>query len=118
MALCLYFSYEIVKEFDDVIIAQLYGHLHSDEFRVGIADESESMANISMLPTMNTPLLLAGSITPLHGNNPSIRLVKYGQKIGDGSSTDNTGKYGMLDYESHRYSLGAENEWSKLYTFC
>lgn len=116
------FSYEIAKEFDGVIVAQLFGHLHSDEFRVGLADEGSvtSGTNFSMIPSMNTPILLGPSITPLHGNDPSIRLVKYdrGGRADASSGTDDGGKYRLHDYDSHRFSIGAaEKHWSKLYTF-
>ena len=96
-----------------MITAQLFGHLHTDEFRVGLADEgSGPMTNISVIPSMTTPILLGPSITPLHGNDPSIRLVKYGRR----SDTDNP-QYKLLDYDSHSFSIGGENQWSKLYTF-
>lgn len=108
-------SYDIVKEFDSVIIAQLYGHLHSDEFRVGLADESGSTANSSTIPLMNTPLLLGPSVTPLHGNDPSFRLVKYDR--GGGGSETQYSKYRLVDYDSHRYSMGKGGHWSKLYSF-
>ena len=99
--------YEIIGEFDDVIIGQLFGHLHSDEFRVG--------TGTSGIPSsLSTPLLLAGSLTPIHGNNPSFRKVFY-----DGDAADDSGSYKLLDYESHRYSKTDNNtgDWSKLYTF-
>lgn len=108
--------YEIVKEFDNLITAQLFGHLHSDEFRVGLADDesssSDTTANYSMIPSMTTPILLGPSITPLHGNDPSFRLVKYDR----GGSEKDHGKYRILDYDSNRFSFGTGN-WSKLYTF-
>ncbi|KAL7530139.1 hypothetical protein ACHAXR_003328 [Thalassiosira sp. AJA248-18] len=107
--------YEIVKEFDGVVIGQLFGHLHSDEFRVGLAEESDSKA-MSMIPSMNTPLLLAPSITPLHGNDPSFRLVKYGRRGGVDGKPQN-GNYRLLDYDTHRFSIGTGNDWSTLYTF-
>mmetsp|Transcript_20554 Transcript_20554/g.36929 ORF Transcript_20554/g.36929 Transcript_20554/m.36929 type:complete len:269 (+) Transcript_20554:1057-1863(+) len=109
------FSYDIVKEYDEVIIAQLFGHLHSDEFRVGLADKSESAAPISMIPLMDTPILLGPSVTPLHGNNPSFRLVNYG--LGGGGSESNNMKYRILDYDSYYCDIEADNHWSKLYTF-
>jgi sphingomyelin phosphodiesterase acid-like 3 len=98
--------FEIIREFDDVIVGQLFGHLHSDEFRVGVGKSAIPSA-------ISTPLLLAGSLTPLHGNNPSFRKVFYGNDTGDGN------KYRLLDYESHRYPISDSNagEWSKLYTF-
>jgi len=109
--------YDIVKEFDNVIIAQLFGHLHSDEFRIGLVDEGTNpTANFTMIPSMNTPILFGPSITPLHGNDPSLRLVKYDK--GGAGSGPNGGKYRLLDYESHRLSIGASDKhWSRLYTF-
>ena len=89
--------YDIIQDFDDVIAGHLGGHLHSDEFRIG-AD------------SISTPLLLAGSLTPIHGNNPSFRKVLYGG--------DDDGQFRLLDYESHYHSMDDINPtWSKLYTF-
>ncbi len=100
--------YGIVDEFDAVIVGQLFGHIHSDEFRVGV-DESAIPSSLS------TPLLLAGAITPLHGNNPSFRKVFY-SSIDTSSNVNNST---LLDYESHRYPMsdGDDGEWAKLYTF-
>ncbi|KAL7549140.1 hypothetical protein ACHAWF_012409 [Thalassiosira exigua] len=106
--------YEIVGEFDDIIIGQLFGHLHSDEFRVGPAEQVNSTDTISMIPPLNTPLLLGPSVTPLHGNDPSIRVVEYGRR---GGSETQGGAYRLLDYESHRYTISGYSRWSKLYTF-
>lgn len=106
--------YDIVKEFDDVIIAQLFGHLHTDEFRVGPAEQSDSKEIISMIPKLNTPLLLGPSITPLHGNDPSFRIFTYGRR---GGSESHNEEYKLLDYESHRCKIASGNHWSKLYTF-
>jgi len=98
--------YEIIQEFDDVVAGQLFGHLHSDEFRVGVGK--------SAIPSsLSTPLLLTGSLTPIHGNNPSFRKVFY-----DGGAADDN-RFKLLDYESHRHSVSDSNaeDWSKLYTF-
>ena len=99
-------SYDIIKEYDDLIIAQLFGHIHTDEFRVGSSSD---------IPSLSTPLLLGPSITPLHGNDPSIRLVKYS----DTSRNTEKKTFTLLDYDSHRFSLEdpEEDEFSKLYTF-
>ncbi len=90
------------------IAGQLFGHLHTDEFRVGVGR--------SAIPSsISTPLLLAGSLTPVHGNNPSFRKVFYGDGVGD----DSKYRLRLLDYESHRYPMSDSNagDWSKLYTF-
>lgn len=101
--------YAIVHEFDDIIAGQLFGHLHTDEFRVGLGQ--------SAIPfSLSTPLLLTGSLTPLHGNNPSFRKVFFGGKD-DTVLLNESIKYRLLDYESHRYPMSEEGEWTKLYTF-
>ena len=106
--------YNIINQFDGVVKAQLFGHLHTDEFRViGMEGSSE---NFTM---MGTPLLITPSITPLHGNDPSFRLMRYGRGSGVSKSenTANGDGYRMLDYESHRCSIDSGNNWMKLYTF-
>lgn len=119
-----------MKEFDDVVVAQLFGHLHSDEFRVGLASSSyddeggdgEMIGeDISLIPALSTPILLGPSVTPLHGNYPSFRIVRYdrGGRRG-GTTTDAEGGYRIVDYDSYSYSMiGKEGDggWSKLYTF-
>lgn len=97
--------YDIITEFDNVIIGQLFGHLHSDEFRVG--------AGTTGIPSsLSSPLLLGGSLTPIHGNNPSFRKVFY-----EGGADDEN-QYKLLDYESHRLSISDSTaSWSQLYTF-
>jgi len=74
---------------------------------------SSSSNDISMIPQLSTPILLGPSITPLHGNDPALRLVKYG---GRSNESDNL-KYQLLDYDSHRFTSGSTHQWSKLYTF-
>jgi sphingomyelin phosphodiesterase acid-like 3 len=106
--------YDLVEEYDDVVIAQLYGHLHSDEFRVGDRSMSHmnSETNTDMIPSLRSPMLLGPSVTPLHGNFPAFRLVKYGS-VG-GNRRYNKGRFQLLDY--HSYSLSGEN-WTQLYAF-
>jgi sphingomyelin phosphodiesterase acid-like 3 len=53
---------------------QLFGHLHSDEFRLVDYDGA------------SYPLFLASSITPVYGvNNPSVRVVHYETDTGRGA---------------------------------
>lgn len=109
-------SYDIVQEFDEIIIAQLFGHLHTDEFRVGgiFADGNKNNEDVSTIPSsISTPLLLGASVSPLHGNDPSFRIVKYDR--GDGKH-GNHHHPRLVDYESHALSLITKT-WSKLYTF-
>jgi hypothetical protein len=111
-------SYDIVKEFDEIIIGQLFGHLHTDEFRVGgifadnVDNDKDDEDDITSIPaSISTPLLLGASVSPLHGNDPSFRLVRYDR--GEGKHSNH---HRLVDYESHVYSLITRN-WSKLYTF-
>jgi predicted phosphodiesterase len=114
--------YDIVKEYDDVIMTQLYGHLHTDEFRVGglasYEEEIKAGGNddtvTAYIPDMQSAILLGPSVTPLHGNDPSFRIVRYDQR-------GEVKEYRLIDYDSHVYSVTANEAgnggWSKLYTF-
>lgn len=57
----------VVSKFDDVIAAMLFGHVHSDEFRV----VDHSVYNLSV------PILMSGAITPIYDNNPSFKVFRY-----------------------------------------
>lgn len=113
-----------MKEFDDVVMAQLFGHLHSDEFRVGLVDEGGADdggiiggSNVTSMPAaLSTPLLLGPSVTPLHGNDPSFRIVRYdrggGRRGGNNATTDDDdggggGRYRIIDYDSYAHSMVA-----------
>lgn len=117
-----YPSYDIVQEYDEIIIGQLFGHLHTDEFRVGgifaeteynTSKDNDGNEDILSIPSsISTPLLLGASVSPLHGNDPSFRLVMY-DAAGGGKKNAH---HRLVDYESHAYSLSTRS-WSKLYTF-
>lgn len=53
------------------IAAQLFGHVHADEFRVA-ADAPEGTG----------PVLLAGSVSPIFRGNPSFRVLEYEPQSG------------------------------------
>eukprot|EP00804_Cyclotella_cryptica_P030672 CCRYP_009123-RA/>CCRYP_009123-RA protein AED:0.00 eAED:0.00 QI:465/-1/1/1/-1/1/1/159/464 len=110
--------YSLIEEYDDVVIAQLFGHLHSDEFRVGgkTVASMNTEAKTQMIPFVNSPLLLGPSVTPIHGNYPAFRLVKYG-RVGGGNGQYAKGKFKLLDYESFRSLMDIGENWTKLYTF-
>lgn len=59
-----YFS--LVKEYADVVQAQLFGHFHSQEFRL----------------YQDNLLWLAPSLTPIHGNHPAFLVVDYNAEKG------------------------------------
>lgn len=75
----------LIHDYNDVVVAQLFGHLHSDEFRV--LSESSSLSDGSFpLP----PLLIAPSVTPKFGNgSPSFRVVTFDRS-----------NFKILDYET------------------
>lgn len=59
----------IISNFSDIIIGQLYGHTHEDNFLVFRDSE-----------TFRTPVsfgLVNPSITPYVGHNPAVRLITY-----------------------------------------
>ena len=84
--------YDLLSSNNDIITAHLFGHLHSDEFRVINPD----------LP----PMLLCSSITPVTGTNPSFKVITF-QMEGNGS---------ILDYDIYNTNLEDES-WNELYSF-
>ena len=56
--------FAVVRNFSDVVVAQLFGHLHADQFRCMHINDS-------------APILLMPAVTPIYGNNPSFRIVEY-----------------------------------------
>jgi hypothetical protein len=71
---------------ETVVAGHLFGHLHSEEFRV--------LQPYIKQTGMTVPLLIASSITPIYGSNPSYRQVHYNESTGD-----------LLDYETFFLSL-------------
>ena len=87
---------DLIEEYSDIVSCQLFGHLHSDEFR--------------LLPSQNTsPIFLGSSITPIFGGNPSFRLVYYDDTRGDVENYDSL----YLDLSRS----GSNATWKKLYSF-
>ena len=96
----------IVGGYPDVVAAMMFGHLHTDEFRALATPPGGGASPSSSLP----PLLLAPSITPVHGNNPSYRVVTY----------DGSGGGDVLDYETYFLDLNRlpdSRDWHRLYSF-
>jgi hypothetical protein len=50
----------------------VFGHWHTDEFRV-LAHEAEGQ----WWASASTPVLVTGSISPYYSNNPSFRIIEY-----------------------------------------
>ena len=85
----------LVDEYSDTITAQLFGHLHSDEFR--------------LLPQNASPILLTSSVTPIFGGNPSFRVVEYDNANGE-----------VQNYQTYYLDLngsGSNATWQQLYNF-
>ena len=82
------FSVSINKRFVDIvsdpvnagkIAAHLYGHLHTDTFRLFLDPERSSALGVAFMASSITPLLWANGIV---GVNPTIRLVDYSAETG------------------------------------
>jgi sphingomyelin phosphodiesterase acid-like 3 len=74
-----------------IVAGHLFGHLHSEEFRLlrptrtSSASKAEvplDSADESNVWNDNLPLLIASSVTPVYGANPSYRLVQYQDEDG------------------------------------
>ncbi|KAJ0400316.1 hypothetical protein P43SY_002064 [Pythium insidiosum] len=61
----------IVSHYSDVIKAQVFGHVHSIEFRIPVDTTGQSSEDAM---AMQSPVLVSGSISPLFGNNPSFMV--------------------------------------------
>lgn len=88
----------LVEEYSETITAQLFGHLHSDEYR--------------LLPLQSqnaSPILLTSSVTPIFGGNPSFRIVEYDNR--DGAVQNFQTWY--LDLSGS----GSNATWQQLYDF-
>lgn len=75
----------LVRRFKHVIRLQLFGHLHSNEFRAFPQPDDLDMP----------PLLMSGSITPLFGNHPGFRVFNY-----------DTTSLSLKNFVSYSYSQG------------
>jgi len=100
---------EIIYDYNDIVVAQLYGHLHTDEFRVLSKSSSSSSDRLSDLP----PLLIAPALTPIYDNNPSFRMVKFDRS-----------DFTIIDYETRFIDVrddtspqGTPPQWKSLPSF-
>lgn len=62
----------IVGMYASVVKAQVFGHVHSVEFRVPPASVDAAASAFELVP-----LFVSGSISPLFGNNPSFMVWDY-----------------------------------------
>lgn len=63
---------QLLIRFSNVVVAQFYGHKHTDSFRLIRSEEGKSVG-IG---------LVQGSVSPLIGSNPSVRLYSYNNQSG------------------------------------
>ncbi|KAH3848892.1 acid sphingomyelinase-like phosphodiesterase 3a isoform X2 [Dreissena polymorpha] len=65
---------DLLEEYSDVIMAQMYGHEHTDSFRVQLDAEGKPINTLFLCPAV-TPW--KSSLPGVGANNPSVRLYKY-----------------------------------------
>eukprot|EP00667_Euglena_gracilis_P007799 EG_transcript_7881 len=88
----------IVQNYSDVVKGQLYGHVHSDEFRTFPAQSG-----------LQYPMFIVGAVTPIYTSNPSFRIWNY-----------DTNTKELLDYTAWYADLNATNatqalQWGPMY---
>ena len=97
--------YSILSKYNDgnnnaLVVGQLFGHLHSEEFRIVKPHGG----------TSSYPLIMASSVTPIYGSNPSMRVVTYHPDTGM-----------LLDFDTYYLKLLEHNEssmvWKKASSF-
>jgi len=79
----------LVQEYSDIIKAQLFGHVHSMEFRYNLffylyLNSLFSNLHAYRVPMHyenadGVPIFSSGAISPLFGNNPSFTIWEYDQ---------------------------------------
>ena len=95
--------HEIVREYGDVVRVQLFGHLHSEEFRV-FPEDSHAFGS--------PPILLSPAVTPAYNNNPSFKILEYDSR-----------SMVVMDYKVHAAPLplgpssnSSRLEWKELFS--
>jgi len=83
---------DTIKDYFPIVICgQLFGHLHTDEFRLARDDSDDSNGGSGLLGKQY-PLYIASSFTSIYGSNPSFRLVQYETDTGN-----------LLDYDTYYF---------------
>jgi sphingomyelin phosphodiesterase acid-like 3 len=101
---------QIVGKYASVVKAQLFGHVHSIEFRVPLNEEQDRAAGFELVPLFTT-----AAISPIYDNNPAfmtwdyhpttyelLDYAVYGTNISDGSANDLSWK---LLFKASQYVL-------------
>ncbi|KAM7540527.1 hypothetical protein Aperf_G00000046594 [Anoplocephala perfoliata] len=107
---------EILSEFSDVIALGLFGHQHTDTFRVLEVPSQGASRNGSKLP-----LFFAPSISPFHfqdlgGFRPRIRIFNYSMSTPDAPALLSS-SLEILDFRQYyiNLSLNERSSWSLEY---
>ncbi|KAL8453264.1 hypothetical protein Emag_001996 [Eimeria magna] len=88
----------LVSEFSDLVVAQVFGHIHFGRIRA-LIPATDSDAAQRGAPTA---LLGAPALSPIHGNNPAMAALVFTEKA-DGQQTNSEGQIALADYV--QYSL-------------
>lgn len=99
--------FDVIQDyFPTTICGQLFGHLHTDEFRLAHYG-SEGLAGVLM--GKQYPLYIASSFTSIYGSNPSFRVVQYETETGN-----------LLDYDTYFFNQSTTQvppDWIKAPSF-
>jgi hypothetical protein len=99
--------FSVVDGYKGIIVGHLFGHLHTEEFR---------LLQPFGYGSLSIPLLLASSVSPVYGSNPSFRLVSYNSDTGELIDLDTY----FLDLEKTYSSTTNDSVtpvWTKLPSF-
>eukprot|EP01134_Creolimax_fragrantissima_P002143 CFRG2143T1 len=88
--------FEIVKDYDDVIQAHLYGHIHSSETRA-----------FNSTDYGDAPFLLGCAISPIYGNSPCFSTIQIDM---DTKALSDWGIYATLDIDSIEHTIDNRSE--------
>ncbi|XP_071178184.1 acid sphingomyelinase-like phosphodiesterase 3b isoform X2 [Mytilus edulis] len=96
----------LVSQYSGIIAAQIYGHEHTDSFRI-LKDSSGTPSGMLFLSPAVTPW--KSTLPGVGSNNPSIRLYEYNRDTGE-----------ILDYHQYFLNLSAvittnKDKWEKEY---
>lgn len=94
--------YEIIARYSDTVMAQFYGHTHSDEFQMFYSGPDKMPSNIAYI---------APSVTPYYGLNPAYRVYEVSSM---GEVVDH--HTWVMDLEKANNNPVAEPPWYLLYS--
>lgn len=91
-----------MNEYSDVVLAQAFGHIHFGRIR---ALTPQAKSNRQAQPAA---LLVAPSVSPIHGNNPAVAALIFKQKVmieKGGDVAKSAGPMVLSDYVQYRLPL-------------